>query len=417
VLLATKGVLTRPWCLIELLEATRKKIPIVVVEIAGRGFDRTEARAFVTELEAEMAAPGLNLLHTQIGPDLAELKDACLQILDVYENFLVLDPHAGDSELVAMMKDMVEKLAQQTRREIKWERGPGQLGMGKGLSRSNTGMRQGLSRSNTGQSDHEGQARGGRRNRRADGGESFQLEASGLLVKVLRKMTLQQNVVQKANSLTRSLGLDSVTNTASAVFVCCSRSDALNHARVLRSELSVRLDRGCAIGGGASTAKWIAQSEAVVVLLTKALVTDPDALFEIWTALSLDVPIITVQVAGMYDFAYAAAKLANLPLALERAGEGTDQGLSTPGTSQRLQQSQKSPLPQRSPRSDRSLRLSLLSSQRSDISESEKAAARLKGRLPDDADVVSVGKTIYERFVQTPPRPSMLPTDPCTSLV
>eukprot|EP00966_Prymnesium_polylepis_P335081 7390435-Prymnesium_polylepis.1 len=121
-----------------------------------------------------------------------------------------------------MMKDMVEKLAQQTRREIKWERGPGQLGMGKGLSRSNTGMRQGLSRSNTGQSDHEGQARGGRRNRRADGGESFQLEASGLLVKVLRKMTLQQNVVQKANSLTRSLGLDSVTNTASAVFVCCS---------------------------------------------------------------------------------------------------------------------------------------------------------------------------------------------------
>jgi hypothetical protein len=95
VLLAAKGVLSRPWCLIELLEAKRKEIPIVVVEIAGRGVDRKEARAFVTGLEAEMARPGLKLLHTLIGPDLGELQEACLQMLDLDEKFFVLDPPCG----------------------------------------------------------------------------------------------------------------------------------------------------------------------------------------------------------------------------------------------------------------------------------------------------------------------------------
>eukprot|EP00966_Prymnesium_polylepis_P056691 1311839-Prymnesium_polylepis.1 len=66
---------------------------------------------------------------------------------------------------------------------------------------------------------------------------SLLLEASGL-VKALQKNSSHQNVMQKADSLKRSLGLGPVTNKASAVFVCCSRSDALNHARVLRSELS-----------------------------------------------------------------------------------------------------------------------------------------------------------------------------------
>jgi hypothetical protein len=391
VLLATQGVLTRPWCLIELLEATRKKIPIVVVEIAGRGFDRTEARAFVTELEAEMTAPSLNLLHTQIGPDLAELEDACLQILDVDEKFLVLDPHAGDSELVAMMKDVVEKLAQRTQRDIKWERGPGQR-----TRRSERGSQSRMA--STGQGSKAARSTTARAKARG----SLKLEASGL-VKALRKNTLQQNAMQKADALKRSLGLDPVTNKGSAVFVCCSRSDALNHARVMRSELSVRLNRGCAVGGGASTAEWIAKSEAVVVLLTKALVTDPDALFEIWTALSLDIPIITVVVVGMYDFAYAATKFADLPVALERVGEGSDKGLSSRRKSSRLQRSQRSESQKglHSP-----LSLKWLSSQRSDMSESDNAAARLKGRLRNDADVVLVGKTIHERLVPTPPHPS-----------
>jgi hypothetical protein len=107
------------------------------------------------------------------------------------------------------------------------------------------------------------------------------------------------------------------------------------------------------VGGGPSTAEWIAQSDAVVIVLTKALVTDPDALFEIWTALSLDVPIITVAVVGMYDFAHAATKFSNLPLALEKAGE------ERAGKSPRrdvTQRSQASPRSQRSTEKSRSAR-------------------------------------------------------------
>merc|ERR1712023_551083 len=33
VLLATPGVFSRPWCLIELLETARKKIPVIIVEM------------------------------------------------------------------------------------------------------------------------------------------------------------------------------------------------------------------------------------------------------------------------------------------------------------------------------------------------------------------------------------------------
>jgi hypothetical protein len=358
VLLATKGVLTRPWCLIELLEATRKKIPIMVVEIAGRGFDRQEARAFVTKLEVEMAGPGLDLLHTLIGPDLAELQEACLQMLDVEEDFLVLNPHAGDGELVAMMKDTVERLGQRTGREIKWDQGAGSLKLkGPMTPGSSAACRMSV-----------GQNRLRRTNRGTDAG-SFKLEQSGL-VAGLRKVTLEKtaSVKRRLTRLKSSLK-DPVTNSASEVFVCCSRADALNHARVLRSELSVRLNRGCAIGGGASTAEWIDQSEAVVVVLTKALVTDPDALFEIWTALSLEVPIITVAISGKFDFDRAAEKLANLPLAMTRVGEGGDGGSKN---SQR--------------------------SKRSETSKTEQQlATRLKGRLPSDADVVLVGRVIHER--------------------
>jgi len=169
--------------------------------------------------------------------------------------------------------------------------------------------------------------------------------------------------------------LDGVVNKASAVFVCCARSDALNHARVLRSELSIRLNRGCAVGGGPNTVQWIEQSEAVVVVLTTALVTDPDALFEIWTALSHDIPIITVAVAGEYNFAQAGRKFSNLPhamqsLTLTRQSWGLDFFDS-----------------QRSQRSQRSEQQS---------QQMDEAAARLNARLPNGADVLSIGKTIHD---------------------
>eukprot|EP00966_Prymnesium_polylepis_P254251 5875802-Prymnesium_polylepis.1 len=54
VLLATKGVLMRPWCLLEILQASRKNIPVVFVLLGNGGFSMEDARAFATSIEATM---------------------------------------------------------------------------------------------------------------------------------------------------------------------------------------------------------------------------------------------------------------------------------------------------------------------------------------------------------------------------
>eukprot|EP00966_Prymnesium_polylepis_P258584 5972600-Prymnesium_polylepis.1 len=114
----------RPWCLIELLEASRKGIPIVIVRMSGRGFDFGDARAHMLNLEAEMGLivpSGLALLREHIGQDLSELKKSCLDVLDAQADTSVMfDSQAGDNAMVATMKDVVERMAKATSRSIVW---------------------------------------------------------------------------------------------------------------------------------------------------------------------------------------------------------------------------------------------------------------------------------------------------------
>eukprot|EP00966_Prymnesium_polylepis_P252903 5846145-Prymnesium_polylepis.1 len=115
-----------------------------------------------------------------------------------------------------------------------------------------------------------------------------------------------------------------VINHGSTVFVCCSRRDAVMYARVLRSELATYLGKACAVGGGTMTADLIPGSGAFVLLLTRQILTDADALFEIWTALQLGLPLITIVVTGAYDFAEASSTLSDLSAGMERAKSGTE---------------------------------------------------------------------------------------------
>eukprot|EP00966_Prymnesium_polylepis_P095218 2204940-Prymnesium_polylepis.3 len=52
--LATSRYLTRPWCLIELWEASRARIPVLLMAVAGRGYDKADARLFLHNLEIEL---------------------------------------------------------------------------------------------------------------------------------------------------------------------------------------------------------------------------------------------------------------------------------------------------------------------------------------------------------------------------
>ena len=53
-LLATRSVLTRHFCLLEIWEASRSSTPVLVVQVEGGGFRRAEARYLLENLETEL---------------------------------------------------------------------------------------------------------------------------------------------------------------------------------------------------------------------------------------------------------------------------------------------------------------------------------------------------------------------------
>ena len=74
-----------------------------------------------------------------------------------------------------------------------------------------------------------------------------------------------------------------------------------------------------AIGGGENTAKYVDGCVVVIVVLSKRLLTDPYALYEIWKALRQGIPLITVVLSGEgYDFQDAAEAVADFPAWFER---------------------------------------------------------------------------------------------------
>jgi len=290
VLLATKGVLSRPWCLLELLETVRNGIPVVLVRMANAGFEFEKAQKFISNLEVEMAmvnSSGLDLLYEHVGRDLGELKDAVLGLLKENERLshrgseeggrdpLLFDAHAGDAAMVATMKDVIEQMAQMTKRNLQW--------------------------------DNQSQTR--------------PRVTSGKGMTVARKASIHSpgGAVSQGNPAKADY----------AMFICCALDDALKHARVLRSQLAIKAARPCLIGGGAEGTAHVDDCEMVVVLLTKQLLSNNDALLELWTALEHQKPVVTVHLTGSgYEYSHAAAVYANLGPSLEAAKPGAPEALA-----------------------------------------------------------------------------------------
>ncbi|KAL1526947.1 hypothetical protein AB1Y20_015637 [Prymnesium parvum] len=288
VLLATKSVLTRPWCLLELLETARKKVPVIMVVMANGGFTFESARFFAVHLEREMARlnpAGLELLHQRIGTDLRELQQAVLQVLDENERRPVtFNSHVGDNTMVATMKDVVEKMALATGQKAQW------------IDVQGSKLRRGHSKK---------------------AAKYARFRISKEAIESIYHTISQRSSQRRTSVMSKSC---QVHNKESDIFICCCREDALSHARVLRSFLSIRLGRGCAIGGSSDTSSHVASSLLVVILLTNKLIYCPSALFEAWLSLRRGLPIVTLAITGVgYDFSEASAAFANLPAALERS--------------------------------------------------------------------------------------------------
>ena len=127
-LLATSSVLTRPWCLLELLEAHRRGIPVLPVAVVGAELDVLGTRSYIDALEAELGfsdPKALELLRKHCGAvELCELKGVVHAVLEVLEKEsmeLTWNPYASDLAMRANLQDIVERMAGLTGRHVKWD--------------------------------------------------------------------------------------------------------------------------------------------------------------------------------------------------------------------------------------------------------------------------------------------------------
>ena len=118
VLLCTKGVLTRPWCLLEILESSRSGVPVLPIVVNGNCFEVDEMHRYISNLEAEIEPKALELLqaHSQ-DEDLSDIKQAVHAVLeqllpDMSPPPLQWNSHASDHAMRANLQDVVERMNQ-----------------------------------------------------------------------------------------------------------------------------------------------------------------------------------------------------------------------------------------------------------------------------------------------------------------
>jgi hypothetical protein len=267
-ILGTKGYITRPWCLLEIVHSARLKVPVVIVEVKNGNFNVDESQHYINNIEEIMGTEnpsGLDLLYEHLGEDLAELKVACTQALQDFSASrfpLTWNPNASDSELIACLKDISDAMATACGGTLLWKCDAAQL----------------------------------RREKKAVKGAS-----------PMRSMRLNLSRNKEAVN--------------AAMHIVCSCDDALNDARVLHIEMAMKLGRLVSINmPDGSQTKMASNAEAMGVLLTKNLLFEPAALFEIYQAAEQGKTIIPLCLIGRgYDYAGASNHLSNLEAGLSEA--------------------------------------------------------------------------------------------------
>lgn len=148
VVIGTKGILTRPWCLMELWEAHQNNIPCVLFPVSGKGWDKDDARFLLAQLETELEKRNPGALaqvreHIQAEgvSDLAVFKRAVYDVLglgfgDETEHFKGLHESVGastqtvpevtwspwgtDVQILTNLKALFNAMAQVSGKSIEW---------------------------------------------------------------------------------------------------------------------------------------------------------------------------------------------------------------------------------------------------------------------------------------------------------
>ncbi|KAL1518498.1 hypothetical protein AB1Y20_002789 [Prymnesium parvum] len=155
VCLATPGYFTRPFCLVEILEAYKAGVPAILLNVKSCEFDAKDASLFSTNLRAELhrrAPECLATLHQlatlqsiPFDEYMAKLNKAVTHLLETtpksvslfseqsngsglsesqrrYAEFLSFDSNGSHNALVADAQELIESIASVTGRHLEWDK-------------------------------------------------------------------------------------------------------------------------------------------------------------------------------------------------------------------------------------------------------------------------------------------------------
>jgi len=284
-LLLSRAVLTRPWCLLEVFFARTHSIPICPVALIAPNSDFSwdDMIEYVTHLPERMGREnpaGLLILETELGSTpVRELQDGVLSVLKDCSQKVTLqwNPSVGDQAMLASLKDIVESMATMTGRTLEWT-AAAKNGEGQAKPKSRTLRKL---------------ARG----------------ATGISIEQLRKKAKGKAAVSKSRRPSAKRVFDDAA--VSAAFISFA-PEHLSSARVLKAELSRKLNCFVGLGNDADTPLLVPHTLAHVVMLTEHVLTTPSCILEIFSAIKAGLPVITILVdQGGYNFQESSQRLSS----------------------------------------------------------------------------------------------------------
>ena len=289
VLLGTPGVLTRPWCIVELYSAHARGIPVVLLQIARRELDLDDAARLIDDLETELDRRNPNAFaevsRRLSGAPLDEVKAALRSVLHLDTAHapghrpLVFHPHGTDNALIADATDLVDAMADATKRQLRWS------------------------------------------------------ESSSLSSPQGSRGSTRERAVQILASMRRRPRRSSPGVGDYAFFLCHYRDEAGCHARLLQLKLIEKLERPVYLDATDADditriiSEGVAHCECLLLLQTKGILHRPFCLLEILEAVRLGIPIVPVVIEGCgYDFDEARAFCEGTPAELRAKLEAASPG-------------------------------------------------------------------------------------------
>ena len=324
VLLLTDGLLTRPWCLLEIREAVVMQKPIVLLKLkTGNSFSFEESRTLMGNIATEMPKRNkwcLPELSKHLGDwSLNDMAATVLRVINEGEESAVgLNINGTANQLCAQALNLVERLAAVTDRPpVEWIWPGGKVKRGKVRRKSQTGekVKRGTVKATKRQPTKRGEASLAI-DEASRGKKSRGLAPGGL----------------SPTALSRRLNLRATaSDSAGYGFYIVNDSQVEPLAKRLQEAISSELrtivchdgDAATAEGGVDGCLRRIQMSEVVLLVQTEHVLSDPYALLHLYCALCSDLPIVCVNVeGGGYDFQDAGTYLGALATRLDEKNPG-----------------------------------------------------------------------------------------------